>query len=291
MVEQIDDPLEGALPALHVRRDELHDIELQLFLDALLRFGGYDYRHFNQAVLRRRIADAMRSENIETISGLQDRLLHDERALVSFILSMSGASTELFHTPAFFKMFSMHVVPLLQTYSFVRIWIPGTANGADAFALAAILDEADLLDRTIIYATAISDVAAAIAKMGRFAHKSGADLTAMCRQAGLISPIDRFFQVSDHFALPQARLRQNVMFARHNPVEDGPINEFHAIIARGVFPLFNGAVQYRFHRLVFDSLMRLGFLGFGPNESLVNTVHERAFRQVVPDQPIFRRMR
>ncbi len=290
MVEQVGG-VDAGLTALNLRRDELADIELQLFLDALMRYGGYDFRNFNQSVLRRRIADSMRAEGIDTISGLQDRLLHDERALVSFIVSMSGGSAELFHDPLFFKAFISHVVPLLQTYSFVRIWIPGGGTGGDAYSLAALLDEAGMLEKTIIYATCITDVAAAIAKAGVFEHRTENDLIALGRQAGLVSPLSQHFDIQDRFAVAGQRLRQNVMFARHNPVEDGSINEFHAIVARGILPLYNGAIQYRMHRLYFDSLMHLGFLGLGQHESLANTVHERAFRHVVAEQPIFRRMR
>lgn len=290
MVEQIGG-LDAALPALNLRREELADIELQLFLDALMRYGGYDFRHFNQSVLRRRIADAMRAEGLSTISGLQDRLLHDERALAAFVMSMSGTNTELFHDPHFFKAFLSHVVPLLQTYSFIRIWVPGSGNGADAYSIAAILDEAGVLDRAIIYATCIDDVAVAVAKAAYFEHRNDADITALMRLSGIVAPLRNYFEIRDNFAMPNERLRANVMFARHNPVEDGSINEFHVIAARGLLPLYNGAIQYRMHRLFFDSLMHLGFLALGHNESLANTVHERAFRHVVADQPIFRRMR
>lgn len=290
MVEQVE-VVDAAVPALNLRRDELADIELQLFLDALMRYGGYDFRNFNQSVLRRRIADSMRAEGIETISGLQDRLLHDERALAAFVVSMSGGGSELFHDPLFFKAFAAHVVPLLQTYSFVRIWVPGSGTGGDAYSLAALLDEAGVLDKTIVYSTCITDVATAVAKAGVFEHRSEADLIAMARQATLVRPLSDHFEIQDRFAIASPRLRQNVMFARHNPVEDGSINEFHAIVARGILPLYNGAVQYRMHRLYFDSLMHLGFLGLGQHETLANTVHERAFRHVLPDQPIFRRMR
>ena len=290
MVEQVGG-IDAALPALNLRRDELADIELQLFLDALMRYGGYDFRHFNQSVLRRRIADAMRSEGLATISGLQDRLLHDERALASFIVSMSGTNTELFHEPAFFKAFLSHVVPLLQTYSFVRIWVPGSGNGADAYSLAAILEDAGILDRTIIYATCVDDVAVAVAKAAYFEHRTEVDLLALMRHSGIQTPLRAYFEVGEGFAVPNQRLRENVMFARHNPVDDGSINEFHLIVARGLLPLYNGAIQYRMHRLFFDSLMHLGFLALGHNESIANTVHERAFRQVVANQPIFRRMR
>ena len=290
MVEQVE-VFNAAVPALNLRREELADIELQLFLDALMRYGGYDFRNFNQSALRRRIADAMRAEGIDTISGLQDRLLHDERALASFIMSMSGGSSELFHDPEFFSAFAAHVIPLLQTYTFVRIWVPGSGTGGDAYTLAALLGEAGILDKTILYATSITDVGAAVAKAGIFEHRSESNLVAMARQAGFTSPLSNYFEIHDRFSVANERLRRNIMFARHNPEEDGSINEFHAIVARGVLPLYNGAVQYRMHRLFFDSLMHLGFLGLGQHESLANTVHERAFRHVVTEQPIFRRMR
>ncbi|HET9031229.1 MAG TPA: CheR family methyltransferase [Candidatus Aquilonibacter sp.] len=290
MVEQIE-AIDAAVPALNLRREELADIELQLFLDALLRYGGYDFRNFNQSALRRRIADAMRAENISTISGLQDRLLHDERALAQFLVAMSGGTSQLFHDPAFLQAFGANVVPLLQTYSFIRLWVPGSGTGGDAYSIAALLAEHGLLEKTVIYATCVNDVTAAVAKAGFYEHRSEADFIALARRAGIVAPLSTYFEIHDSFATPREELRASVMFARHNPVEDGSINEFHAIVARGLLPLFNGAVQYRLHKLFFDSLMHLGFLGLGQHESLANTVHERAFRQVVTDQPIFRRMR
>jgi HAMP domain-containing protein len=92
-------------------------------------------------------------------------------------------------------------------------------------------------------------------------------------------------------ARPREVLRKSVMLARHDPVHDGSINEFHAIVARGLLPLYNGAVQYRLHRLFFQSLTHRGFLVLGQHESLENTVHEGAFRRLVLEHPVFRRMR
>ena len=290
MVDQVD-AIDVALPALNLRNEELADIELQLFLDALTRYSGNDFRNFNQSMLRRRIADAMRAEDLVTISGLQERLLHDERALAQFIVSMGGGISALFHDPLFLQTFALNVIPLLRTYSFVRLWVPSAGTGADAFSIAALLQEAGLLERSVVYTTCVSDVAVAVSRNAVYPHRSTADFQTLARQAGITGNIGDYFDVSDTVARPREELSRNVMFARHNPEVDGSINEFHAIVARGLVPLYNGAVQFRINKLFYESLMHLGFLGLGQNETLANTVHERAFRKVVATQPIFRRMR
>ncbi|HTX56436.1 MAG TPA: CheR family methyltransferase [Candidatus Acidoferrales bacterium] len=291
MVEQVADQLETAAIALNLRRDELADIELQLLLDALLRYGACDLRCLNQSVLRRRVADAMRLENLPTISALLDRLLHDERALVAFLSSIRGSASQLFAQPSFFRAFITAVVPLLRTYSFVRIWVPTTGPGGDAYSLAALLDQAGILSRTIIYATSINDVAVTIAKAGLYKHTGRELLENQARSAGLEAPLERYFDVHENMATPKESLREGVMFARHNPAADASINEFHAIVCRGLLPQLNAATQLRLHTLFFDSLLHLGFLALGNGETLAHTPHEAAFRHVSAEEPIYRRLR
>jgi chemotaxis protein methyltransferase CheR len=289
MVEQVISA--DASAALNLRHDALPDIELQLLLDALLRYGQCDFRSFNQAVLRRRVADAMRAEGVETISGLQERVLHDEAAFVAFVTSMRSGQSQLFAEPEFFRAFTANVVPLLRTYAFVRIWLPGVGPSGDAYALAALLDEAGILDRTIVYATFVNEISVAVAREGAFKHARQAAVEASARAAGLKSPLERYFELSGEFVIPSDRLRSTVMLARHDPASDASINEFHAIVARGVLSLLNGETQYRLHSLMFESLLHLGFLALGNEETLANSPHEASFRRVTADQPIYRRLR
>lgn len=292
MVEQVVTPQKrGSASAPNLRRDELSDIELQLLLDALLRYALCDFRSINPSVLRRRVADAMRTEEVATISGLQERLLHDDRALTAFVTSIKTTTAVPFADPAFFRAFIANVVPLLRTYAFVRIWLPKAAPGADAYSLAAILDDAGILDRTVLYATFMNDISVAHAKTGEFRHDGRASVEAAARMAGLQAPLSAYFDVDESVLVPKERLRESVMVARHNPASDASINEFHAIVSRGFLTLLNGEAQYTLHSLFYQSLMHLGFLALGSGEAIAHSAHEQAFRQVVADQPIYRRMR
>lgn len=199
--------------------------------------------------------------------------------------------SSLFSDPPTLKAFRDSVIPLLRTYSFVRIWVASAGTGGGAFSIAALLAEAGILERTVIYSTFLNEIVASVAKAGLFRHEGRSRLDGAARLAGIVAPLDTHFDIDDEHAVPKEHLRASVMVGRHNLATDGSINEFHAILSRGLIPLFNGATQHRAQTLYFESLTRLGFLILGPGESVEKTAHEGAFRQVRPDGPLYRRLR
>ena len=228
---------------------------------------------------------------MQTISGLQERVLHDPEALARFVLTMSSGYGRLFYDPSFFRAFRQRVAPMLHTYSFTRIWIPNCARGEDAYSLAALLHEEDLLDRTMIYATDSSELAIAAARTGTFEIDEAHEPAALYRAAGAIAPLSGIAEIADGTLRFHDHLKRHVIFAKHNLVTDGSLNEFHVIVARGMLRLFNRGLQFRVHNLFLNSLIRLGFLCLGSNESLRLTPHEGVYRQIADDAAIYRRMR
>ena len=77
-------------------------------------------------------------------------------------------------------------------------------------------------------------------------------------------------------------LRRNISFAQHNLVTDGSFNEFHLVVCRNVLIYFNRTLQDRVHRLLYQSLVRFGFLGLGTKETVRFTPHEAALRGASP---------
>jgi len=293
MVEQVIS--KPTLPAQQhadpARDGALTDLELNLLLEAVVRFSGYDFRDYSQSTLKRRISDRLRGEDVQTISGLQERILHDPKAFARFMFAMSGGSGHLFRDPAFFATFRARVVPLLRTYSFSRIWLPNCGRGEDTYSLAVVLHEEGLLARTMIYATDASELAIAEAKTGKFEIESIDEIKAGHRATGATLALEESGELTDRTIAFRDDFRKNIIFAQHSLVTDGSLNEFHVIVARGVLTQFNKALQFRVHNLFLSSLVRLGFLCLGPSESLKQTPHERVFRELAESEPIYRRMR
>lgn len=296
MVEQVVDqehqPRDAGRQSEDAARDgALTDLELNLLLEAILRFSGLDFRDYSQSTLKRRVAERLRDEKVQTISGLQERVLHDPAAFARFVFGMSGGPGQLFREPTFFALLRSKIVPLLRTYSFSRIWIPNCSRGEDAYSLAAVLYEEGLLSRTMIYATDASEIAIAAAKRGIFEFEAADAMKAAHHATGAVKPLSEIAEIGEHALVIRDEFRKNLIFAQHSLITDKSLNEFHLIVARGVLTQFNKALQFRVHNLFINSLIRLGFLALGPNETIKGTPHERIFREVSEDEPIYRRMR
>src|SRR4028119_1833034 len=98
-------------------KNELETIEIQLLLEGLYRYYGFDFRDYALASLKRRIWNAVRAEGLTSVSGLQERVLHDPACLERFLLGLSVHVTAMFRNPTFYLAFRNQVVPLLDRKS------------------------------------------------------------------------------------------------------------------------------------------------------------------------------
>src|SRR5688572_11913506 len=129
--------------------DDIETLELDLFLQGVYRYYGYDFRGYARSSLRRRLSNIMRTEGVTTISALQDRVLHDRATWERCLQGISVNVSAMFRDPGFFLTFRRVAVPILRTYPFIRIWQAGASLGEEAYSLAIVLLEEGLYDRSL----------------------------------------------------------------------------------------------------------------------------------------------
>src|SRR5687767_4302184 len=95
---------------------KLEALEIKLLLEGILQHYGYDFRDYASASLRRRIVTRMHAEGAGTVSGLQDRVLHEPACMDRLLLAFTIHVTSMFRDPGFYLSFRQNVVPLLHTY-------------------------------------------------------------------------------------------------------------------------------------------------------------------------------
>lgn len=270
--------------------DPREELELRLLLEAVFQFYGFDFREYALSSLRRRVRHLMRDEGLSTISALQDRILHDPNALPRLVNGLSVSVTSMYRDPGFFRAFRQQVVPLLRTYPVVRIWHAGCSTGEEVYAMAVLLEEEGLYDRCQIYATDMNEGAMQKAARGTFPLATMREHTSRYLAAGGRRSFSEYYSMRDRSAVFHSRLRRNVVFAQHNLVTDGSFNEFNAILCRNVLIYFSRPLQERVHRLLYESLGRLGFLGLGSKETVQFTPFERRYQTVDAVHKLYRKV-
>jgi chemotaxis protein methyltransferase CheR len=279
-----------AIEELAQASDDLERIEVQLLLEAIYQHYGFDFRGYALGSLKRRLWRRAIGEKVDTLSALQDRVLHDPAVMERLLLDLSINVTAMFRDPTFFKAFREKVVPALRTYPFVRIWNAGCSTGEETYSLAIVLQEEGLYDRTRIYATDINDRVLERARDGRFPLEKMREFTENYIRAGGQEEFSSYYSADGDTVTFNADLRRQVVFAQHNLVSDAPFNEFNVIICRNVMIYFGKTLQDRVHELFYDSLDPLGILALGHKESIRFTRYEDRYEPLDAQEKLYRKM-
>ena len=254
--------------------------ELQLFLEGVFRHSGFDFRDYSPASLSRRISRCVRVEHLSTVAELHERVLQDPACMDRVLLTLSVDVTAMFRDPAFYRALREAVVPVLRTYPVVRIWHAGCSTGEEVYSVAILLREEGLYDRCRLYATDMNEAVLRQAQRGELSLATMRENTRNYIESGGRQPFAQWYSVRDHRAVLDPDLRRNMVFSQHNLATDGSPNEFNLVLCRNVLIYFNRRLQDRVHRLLYDSLVRFGFLALGAKETVRFTPHEAHYQEL-----------
>jgi len=256
---------------------EVPDIELQLLLEAIYLRFRYDFRCYSMASLKRRVARALDEFGCATISGLQERVLHDPAVFPQMLQFLTVQVSDMFRDPAYFKTLRERIVPFLQTYPSLKLWVAGCSSGEEVYSLAILLREEGLAERTMIYATDINGEALRRAEAGVYPLDRVAAFTENHRLSGGRGSLSNYYTAAYGSAVFDRSLLKRVVFSDHSLATDHVFAEVQLISCRNVLIYFDRTLQDRAVGLFKEALCRRGFLGLGSKESLHSSAHAPDF--------------
>lgn len=196
----------------------------------------------------------------------------------------------MFGEPTLYRDVRAIVIPLLRTYPFVRIWSAGCATGEDTYALAIALLEEGIYERCRVYATDAVDALLDAAREGAYDAEMFEEWQRSYAASGGGRSLAEYVSVDGPRASMRPEIKRNIVFAQHNIVSDGSFNEFHLVFCPGMLRQFNKELQSRAFGVLRESLVRLGYLALGRDESIATSQYAQAFRKVESDAAIYRRI-
>lgn len=251
----------------------LEDLEVELLLEALYQRFGSDYRGHERGPLRRKLLGLVAHRGLATISGLQERILHEPGAALDTMRRLAVPPAALFDRPEWARRQRTVLADSLRPTALPRVWLPEAAGVGEAWTLAILLAEEKLYGRTEVFATLSSDellfevrdatLPAAQLDVAQQGYAAG----------GGTGRVHDYFEIADGRARLLPRLRERITWLPYCLVTDSSFNEFNAILCPRALPDFGPLLRQRVLRLFRDSLALFGILAIdrplGPNDAAV----------------------
>ncbi len=265
------------------------DMEIRPLLDTVYQLYGFDFRDYSEAHLMRRVKHRMALSHIKTVTELQERTIKDAGFAAMLLQDLSITVTEMFRDPDFYSVLRTQVIPMLKTYSFIKIWHAGCSTGQEAYSMAIVLQEEGLYDRATIYATDFNQTALDQAKNGIYSIEQIKEYTGNYLKGGGKEDFSKYYTSQYNSVIMHQSLKRNIVWAQHNLVTDGVFAEVHLLLCRNVLIYFNVDLQTKVHQLFHDSLITGGILCLGSKEGIrVGDVHEK-YTEIDKKQRIFKK--
>ena len=235
---------------------------------ALLRaHTRHDFAHYKESTVRRRLQRRMSVHHVDTLAAYLDRLRNSPAELDLLFKDLLIGVTSFFRDPEAFEALAQGLRVLLAAKppnETIRAWIPGCSTGEEAYSIAMLLRE---LQREMgkvlevqIFATDLDPTAIDVARAGCYPLGIASDVSE--------KRLQRFFVRADDSFRIKKDLREMVVFAQQNVIEDPPFTRLDLLSCRNLLIYLDATLQKRLLPVFHYALCPDGLLFLGTSESL-----------------------
>ncbi|MBC8122800.1 MAG: PAS domain-containing protein [Gemmatimonadaceae bacterium] len=242
--------------------------EFELLLEYLKRSRGFDFTGYKRMSLMRNVRKRMQTINIEAYDEYLDYLQVYPDEFVPLFNTLLINVTSFFRDSQAWDYIQAQIIPQISERlgdgAPIRLWSAGCASGAETYTLAMVLCEVlspeIFQERVKIYATDIDEEALSQARQASYSLKEVAGVPPAL--------LEKYFETTEQRYVFRKELRRQVIFGRHDLVQDAPISRVDLLVCRNTLMYFNTETQARILARFHFALQDSGFLFLGKAEML-----------------------
>lgn len=261
----------GTLSLDNIRNALAPDTQFDRIFRLLEQNKGVSFSDYKPSTIRRRVERRIIATRCESLEEYTNFLRDNPRESNELFQDILISVTAFFRDPEAFDALERHIEKRLASKSSgdtFRCWIIGCATGEEPYSIAILVAEAiERLGKNVtlqVFATDLDEVALNVARRGCYSRGTFDKFPNRLQEKYFI-PCDDQLQI-------RPSLRDTVIFARHNAIEDPPFLNTDLVSCRNVLIYFNHTLQERVFRTVCYSLNKDGILFLGRSESVSSSV-------------------
>ncbi|MBB1126979.1 chemotaxis protein CheB [Thiospirillum jenense] len=251
--------------------------------------GGINFRDYKPATVMRRIERRMQVRHVPDLENYVRLLDGDRTELNALRRELLIPVTNFFRdTESFETLAQTAIQTIVQERGEgqpIRVWVPGTSTGEEAYSLTILFAEA--FERAKrwpnfkLFATDVEQHNVDVGSAGVFSEAITAEVSPERLEHW-------FYKRGNHFVVKN-EIRQSIVFARHNLLEDPPFTRMDLVSCRNLLIYFRSDAQERALRRLQYALGPGGFMFLGSSETLASLQSD--FTAVSSKHKIYRILR
>lgn len=261
---------EAEQPSTKAKRGQAGRSEdgLRRILVLLRNHCGVDFSLYKASTMQRRITRRMLLSQKDTISEYADFLNNHRKELDTLYNDLLIGVTSFFRNEEAFASLKHEVFPKLlkqlKKGESLRVWVIGCSTGEEAYSIAMSFAEfaehIQVVPKLQIFATDLNEMLLNKGRQGLYAKTLAKDVSH--------ERLRRFFIEEEAGYRVSKSLREKVVFARHNLINDPPFSRLDLISCRNVLIYLEPELQKKIIPAFHYALKPYGFLFLGASESI-----------------------
>lgn len=263
-------------------------LKYRAFLQSIIEKTGYDFSGYSDESITLKLGNFFSSESIGPANELWDSIDTNKIIQEKHLNSMLANYSEMFRDPGFFISLRSNVLPHLETFDKIHIWHAGCSTGEEAYSLAILLDEHDLLSRCEIFVTDICDANLANGRRGIYPLTHMKESASRYHRSGGRNNLAKYYSTFYDYVIFKKYLCERIKFISQDHFIDERDEKFHLVICKDIFIYFDHSLQQSVLKSFANNLHHDGYLGLGLKEYSVD-VSRTNLTIIDEDQKIYRK--
>jgi two-component system CheB/CheR fusion protein len=244
-----------------------HESDLRDVLTFLRTRSGRDFSCYKRATVLRRIGRRMQVNGVDNLAAYLTCLRTRNGEALALLQDLLISVTNFFRDPDCFDALEAHIPALFEgkgPADAVRVWVVACATGEEAYSIAMMLTEyARKLEAPPliqVFATDLDEQAVQTAREAMYPAAIEADVSE--------ERLRRFFLKEHNGYRVRRELRESVLFAVHDVLQDSPFSRQDLVTCRNLLIYLNREAQARVFATLHFALVPHGKLFIGSSETM-----------------------
>jgi len=253
-----------------IKRDNTSESLINQIFKIITQQTGHDFTNYKRNSVYRRIERRLTVKKTDNLKDYLQILKKDSSEVGILYKELLISVTSFFRDKEIFDFIEKKIVPQVVSNAEgnnIRIWVPACATGEEAYSWVILfkkyIDDHKLNNELQVFASDVDTDAIEKAREGFYTGNIAADVNNAL--------LERYFLSEQNGYRVKKAIREMVVFAEQNIVQDPPYSRLNLVSCRNLMIYLNNHLQQKALSIFHYALKNSGYLVLGNSESLGNT--------------------